>query len=205
MKRSALKIGFATYDAAKFAVLHWHYSKSMPSGSSVKFGVWEDGQFKGAVIYSLGSTPNINRPYGLEKTEICELTRVALQKHETAVSRIVAITLKMLKKHSPGLKLVISYADRQRGHEGKIYRAGNWIYEGLFARECGIIIKGEMKHRRTLNSIHGTSNMKWIREHLDPNARVVNGKGKRKYLMPLDAETRKKVAPMGKPYPDVGE
>jgi hypothetical protein len=205
MNNTALKIGYATFDAAKFAVLHWHYSKSMPSGGSVKFGVWENGKFKGVVIYSLGSTPNINRPYGLAKTEVCELTRVALQKHETAVSRIVSITLKMLKKHSPGLKLVVSYADRDRGHEGKIYRAGNWIFEGIFSRESGIMIKGVLKHRRTLNSIHGTSEMKWLREHLDPNARVVKGKGKLKYLMPLDEATRKKVAPMGKPYPDVSE
>lgn len=196
-----LKIAFATFEAAKFAVEHWHYSKSMPSAKSVKFGVWEDGKFKGAVIFSLGANRHIAGPYGLKQEQVCELTRVALQEHKTPVSRIVAIALKLLKKSNPGLKLVISYADLDRGHEGKIYQAGGWLFEKICAHDRGIMIKGRIRHRRTLNSIHNTSSIDFIQKKLDPNAKIVHGRGKMKYLMPLDKETRTKVGQLSKPCP----
>ena len=126
--QKGLKIDWCTYEAAKFACLNWHYSKSIPVSKIVKIGVWEDDVFKGAVLFSRGATPMIGRPYNLKQTEICELTRIALRDHKTPVSRIVAISVKFLKKNSPGLRLVISYADVDQGHLGKIYQASNWVY-----------------------------------------------------------------------------
>ena len=196
-----LKISFATFESAKFAVEHWHYSKSMPSAKSVKFGVWEEGKFKGVVIFSLGANRHIADPYGLKQEEVCELTRIAMQSHETPVSRIVAISLKLLKKSNPGLKLVISYADLDRGHEGKIYQAGGWLFEKICAKDRGIIVKGRLRHRRTLNSIYNTSSIEFIRKKLDPNAKKVVGCGKMKYLMPLDKQTRIKVVKLTSPCP----
>jgi hypothetical protein len=58
------------------------------------------------------------------------LTRIALTNHKAPVSRIMAITLRKLKKHAKGLKLVVSYADFNQGHHGGIYQATNWIYVG---------------------------------------------------------------------------
>lgn len=36
---------------------------------------------------------------------------------------------------------------------------------------------------------------------MDPNAEAVMVPGKYRYLMPLDAEMRKQIAPLAKPYP----
>lgn len=88
----------------------------------VKVGAWEDGKFIGVVIFSRGATVNIGKPYKMDQTEICELTRVALTNHVTPVTRIVAIAIKMLRKQSPGMKLIISYADVDQGHEAKYIR-----------------------------------------------------------------------------------
>ena len=40
-----LKVDWCSYEAAKYAVMHWHYSKTMPAGKTVKLGVWENGRF----------------------------------------------------------------------------------------------------------------------------------------------------------------
>ena len=105
---SNLRLGWCSHEAAKYAVMNWHYSRAMPAGKLVKIGVWENDRFVGAVIFSRGANNNIGKPFGLKQTEICELVRVALSKHETPVTRIVAIAIKMLRKKAPGIQMLIS-------------------------------------------------------------------------------------------------
>lgn len=196
-----LRLNWCSYEAAKYAVTHWHYSKSLPAAKIVKIGVWEDGRFIGCVLFSLGANPHIGNPYGLTQWEVCELTRVALDEHKTPTTRIVAIAIKMLRKQSFGLRLIVSYADGNQNHIGTIYQAGNWIYEGEFAEERGILLNGKLVHRRTVNARYGTSSMPWLRKHIDPKARRVTGKAKYKYLYPLDEEIRDKLLRLAKLYP----
>ena len=125
-----LKLDFCSYKAAKYAVMKWHYSKKIPSGKLLKFGVWENEEYIGCVLYGRGANNNALKQYKLECTEGCELMRVALKEHKTPTSKIIAISLRLLKKHNPKLKLVISYADPEQNHKGIIYQASNWINEG---------------------------------------------------------------------------
>jgi hypothetical protein len=197
----SLHLNWCSHEAAKYAVEHWHYSRAMPAGKTVKIGVWENERFIGCVIFSLGANRYIGSPYGLTQWEACELTRVALDEHEVHVTRILSIAIKMLKWQSPGLRLIVSYADENQDHLGIIYQAGNWLYEGEFANEQGIMIKGELIHRRTVNSKYGTSSLSWLRKHVDPRAKVIDGKSKHKYLYPLDKKMRKRIQKLSKSYP----
>ena len=158
MEKVKLKIDNCGHDAARYAVMNWHYSKAMPSGKLVKYGVWEDDKFIGAVIFGRGANNNIGHKYGLTSIEICELVRVALTKHKTPVTRILSICLNLLKKQNPGLVLVVSYADKtNQGHEGVIYKAGNWIYEGESVCKSGYyVVNGVMTHARSVSAKYGT-------------------------------------------------
>lgn len=200
MGKVDLKIDWATYEAAKYAVEHWHYSRCMPGCDSVKLGVWEDMIFKGVIIFSRGATNKSNIPYGIKTTEICELTRVALKEHATPVTRMIKIAIIKLKQHCPSLRLIVSYADSEHGHSGGIYQGGGWIYEGE-SRDSNIIVNGIRKHRRSLGSKYGTNSLEWIRKNIDPEAQRIKTKAKYKYLMPLDEEMRKQIEPLSKPYP----
>lgn len=83
--------------------------------------MWENDVFIGVVLFGQGATPEIGSPYGLKGTEICELTRIALNKHKTPVSRIISIALRFLRSHCPGIKMVVSFADGGQNHHGGIY------------------------------------------------------------------------------------
>ena len=131
---------------------------------------------------------------------VCELVRVALTKHKSPVSRIIAICLRKLRESMPGLRIVVSFADSFRGHHGGIYQAGNWIYSGD-SFDTYIEVNGKTEHRRTLGHMYGTSSIKTIREKIDKNAKAVRTMAKHKYVMPLDDEMRKKIEPLRKPYP----
>lgn len=197
-----LRLDWIGYDAVAYACRHWHYSRSVPAGRLTAIGVWEGGAYKGAVVFSRGATPKIGSPYGLAQTEVCELTRVALREHDAPVTRILAIALRMLRRHAPGLRLVVSYAAAEQGHHGGIYQGGGWIYEGPMESH-GFRLKGEFVHAKTIHSRYGTGSqrLEWLREHLDPSAEKIDGLVRHKYLMPLDEEMRRRVVPLVQPYP----
>lgn len=188
------------YHRAKYACLNWHYSKAFPAGRTFKVGVFENNVFIGAVIFGKGPNKNFCKPYRVKQSEICELARVALRDHITPVSRIVSIALKELKKHCPGIRIVISYADKDQNHHGGIYQAGNWIYEGVFADTSSLIINGRKVHRRTVNSKYNSSSLQFIRDNVDEKARLFFPKGKHKYVYLFD----KRIKIKSKPYPKRG-
>jgi len=174
----------------------------MPGGKTLKIGVWEDGTYTGVVIYSWGAAPNIGEPYNLDQTEVCELTRVALDDHDTEVTRILSISRKLLTDRSPGVRLIVSYADPDEGHLGTIYQADNWIYERQLDGRDYIRIDGEVHHPRSLNSTHGTSSVKKLKQmYGDARVSRVPVAGKHKYLYPLDDDIRERVEPLAQPYP----
>jgi hypothetical protein len=91
----------------------------------------------------------------------------------------------MLKREMQKLRLLVSYADLNQGHEGKIYQASNWLFVGATGTEASIVLNGKITHRRTINSKYGTSTIEWLQRHVDPRAGRVEGKPKYKYLLPL--------------------
>jgi len=200
MNKVELKVDWCEYKAAEYAVIHWHYSKVMPSGKLVKVGAWENGLFIGCVIFGRGGTYTIGEPYGLKQVECCELVRVALNNHVHPTSEIVSSAIGFIKKQSPGLRLIVSYADSKEGHNGTIYQAMNWVYEGGSV-DSWIKVRGALKHRRSLTSLYGTNSLEWLQKHVDPNAERVIMPPKHKYLYPLDRAMRKQIAPLAKPYP----
>jgi hypothetical protein len=194
-----LELDWCSHEAAKYAVEHWHYSKCLPVGNSVKVGVWENGGFVGCVIFSHGANNNIGKPYKLLQTECVELTRVALNKHKSQVSKIVSISLKMLKKQSGGIRLVVSYADNEQGHFGGIYQAGNWIYTGETKLDA-LLVNGKKVHRKTMYSRYGYNSVERLKQ-TGLDVLWATGRPKYKYLFPLDEAMRKQIEPLRKPYP----
>lgn len=203
MSKPDLKLDWCSHEAAKYAVEHWHYSKSLPTPPLVKVGVWENGQYIGCVLFSRGANNNLGKPYGCTTTQACELTRVALDQHSTSVSRIVSLAIKFLRKNSPGLRLVISFADPNQGHVGGIYQAGNWLYMGQTPPSQKYIDQnGREWHQRQVSKSGVKPQYGELRRvaKID-DCRKIPQLGKHRYLMPLDEEMRQRILPLAKPYP----
>ena len=129
------------------------------------------------MLYSRGASPFISRKYGLEANEFCELVRVSLGNHKAPVSKIVAVTLRLLKKQFPGIKLIVSFADMDQGHNGGIYQAGNWVYTGIGVKGMQVfIIHGKPMASRSLGKAIMEKGWKWdiewIRKNIDPYAKI---------------------------------
>src|SRR5210317_122807 len=189
MKKTNLKIDWATHDAAKYACENWHYSGCLPTGKIVKIGAWEDGKFIGVILFSRGASPHLLTKYNLKQNEGCELTRVALTQHKSQVTRIMKIAINFLKKVCPGIKIVISFADPEEGHHGGIYQGGNWIYTGSSSPTIEYFVKGRWRH------VRGAYYSKT--EDTPTRKRV----GKHRYVMPLIDSLKKKILEYKQPYP----
>lgn len=202
MAKADLRIDWATHAAAKYACENWHYSKSVPVPPLVKVGVWECGKFIGTVIFSRGASSNLMKPYGLNQDEGCELTRIALTSHKSPVSRVVRLAVQFLKRNSPSLRLIVSFADPQYGHHGGIYQAGNWLYAGDTAASKEYWHKGRRLHSRQVSEKGWNIQQGVQKKTVKPSdCDIIKTNGKHRYLMPLDAEMRKQITLLAKPYP----
>lgn len=194
--KPALKLDWCSHEAAKFAVEHWHYSKTMPIGKLCKIGVWEDSKFIGCVMYGLGANRQMASAL-CDPEHACELVRIALSSHKSPVSRIVSISLAMLRKKCPKLKVIVSYADKRQGHHGGVYQAGGWAFIGESQKTTEWFHGGRWKHNREMTGGPFGKKRRLATEGI-PN-RVAEGK--LKYVMPLDEEIKRTVDPLRKPYP----
>jgi hypothetical protein len=187
--RPELRLDWCGLDAAKYACERWHYSKCCSVGRQNFVGVWEGEKFIGAVVFARSSSTEIGTAFGCTQWTSIELSRVALTGHLTPVSRVLGISIRMLQRRNPGLRIVVSFADPMHGHHGGIYQAAGWVYVGTSSPRRQFYIRGKWR----------TDTHAWrIRTDRTLSRRVP---GKHKYLLPLDAEMRARIAPLAKPYP----
>lgn len=190
-------------EAALWAVRAYHYSRTLPSGRALYFGVWENGTFIGCVIVSRGACANIGQPFGLSQDRIAEVTRIALAPgHVAPVSRVLAIVVRLLRRSNPGLELLVSYSDQRQQHTGLgVYGACNWTYLGETAREATLWVNGRETHARTISSKFGTRDLRWLQENVDPQARRIDYPPKHRWALALSPAMCERLIGIAQPYP----
>lgn len=191
-----LKLKFISHRLADYAVKNWHYSHNIPVGRLVKIGVYEDDSFRGAVIFGDGVLGKTEYIFGIKKILTAELVRIALREHVTPVSRLIKISISMLIKQSPRLKLLISFADSGQNHHGGIYQASNWIYTGI--TKGGTLYKhkktGNILHDRLVKVKGGTYIFgRWVKCAKPSDCEIFSRTDKHRYFYPLDKETHQKI------------
>ena len=197
--KPTLRMDWATHAAAKYAVERWHYSRTMPVGKSVKIGAWEDGKFIGVFVFSWGASPWLAGSIGLQQVECAELVRAAFTAHSTKVTRMLAIAIRMLRKQSPGLRALVSFADANKGHHGGIYQGGGWTYIGRTKDDFVYEHKGKELHKRAYSG--NQFGKPGSKAQLPKSAIKVARAGKHKYVLGLTAADRARFAELAKPYP----
>lgn len=192
--------------AARYAVETWHYSHTMPVGKSALFGVWEHDRYIGVVIFGRGAAPELGTAYGLTQMQLCELTRVALRDHDAPVSKIVTEAVALLRRTSPGLRAVISFADPYAGHHGGIYQAMNWLYLGTSAPSTMYRnAAGELLHQRMVSKSGVVKQFgKTTTTTKAADCTRIEVPGKHRYALPLDRAMRRQLSRLAQPYPRRG-
>jgi hypothetical protein len=135
-------------DAKQF-VEKWHYSKRMPTGKNVCFGVRsQDGFLYAVIVYGIGVNPYQARYLGVEScVEIKRLCRRE-PRENYQLSRFINLTTKMLTKEMD-FRAVVAFADPEHGHTGKVYSAAGYKNMGETNPEWHLVDgAGNIRHRR---------------------------------------------------------
>lgn len=195
--RPKLRVGWCDRAAAEFAVMHWHYSRSMPMPPAQYVGVWEDSAFVGAVIFAKGANHRVGAYFGVSTPQVAELVRVALRAHKTPVSRILRFAVRLIRERNPGLSVLVSYADQREGHHGGIYQASGWSYLGETASTTGYLVDGKLMHKRAFTG----RNFGAPSATVPTNAELVRTEPKHRYALGLDDAMKAWLQARARPYP----
>jgi hypothetical protein len=206
-----MRLEKASHKAIKYACMNFHYAKAVPV-NVFGYSVFNDNnEWCGVILYGTGANNNLALQYELKQGNVIELVRMALNSKQESTSKALAVSLKLLKKDLPLVKLIISYADKDQNHNGTIYQATNWYYVGTSMQnttDSSWIIKGVRYHGRIISDwvklkggLKGLSRKQFLQKYYDSNAKEYVTKGKIKYIYPLDKSLIPLCKELSKPYP----
>tara|TARA_R100000808_G_scaffold12346_1_gene30793 strand:+ start:181 stop:813 length:633 start_codon:yes stop_codon:yes gene_type:complete len=180
-----------------YAVQNYHYSKTRPAGAIFGYNVFnKKNEWCGVIMYGRGGCSTMGDAYNLKHGQIIELVRMALNGKQESTSKALSISLKLIKKDCPTVKMIVSYADKGQNHIGTIYQATNWYYVGQ-TKSSGYEYwyKGKWTHSKTISN---AKKQKGLRVNLLKKRKV---SGKIKYLYPIDKKMLNKLNVISKEYP----
>lgn len=124
----------AASDARKL-VRKWHYSGKVVNNSQVHLGAFLDGRCGGVMQFgpSLDKRKLVGLVRGTLWNEFIELNRMAFADWmpRNGESRCLAVAFRLLRKHYPHLKWVVSFADATQCGDGTIYRASGFVLTAI--------------------------------------------------------------------------
>lgn len=127
-----------------------HYLKRMPSVSYC-FGLFDETIMIGVCSFGNALPLTVKRSVCGEPFEslVYELNRLII--NDDREPNVASFFVSRCFKKLPKPMIIVSYADRERGHNGYIYQASNFMYLGLSHTQKDWVVKGqEHKPFRTL-------------------------------------------------------
>lgn len=133
-----------------------HYSHNVNGVKITQcFRVMHEGTLVGGVIFGQMSTTAWKK-FSENECEVLELRRLVLidEAGRNSESRVIGTCLRWIKKNIKHVNVIVSYADTMYGHIGTIYKASNFEYMGLSAKDKGYrdIDTGKIYHSRALRT-----------------------------------------------------
>ncbi len=131
-----------------------HYSKSINGCiADYCFALYDNDNMIGAMFYGRMAMRNQWKRFSNNETAVTELRRLCCidETPKNTESFFIGKTLRWLKKNTD-LEVIVSYADKEYGHDGVIYKAANFEYFGLKPGAKVIWHNGKKYHDKTIRT-----------------------------------------------------
>jgi hypothetical protein len=126
----------------------WHYSRRMPTGKNICYGLFLSDQLYAVIVYGIGVNPYQARSLGVER--ILEIKRLCRSEPrlDYPLSRFISLTAKLVRREYP-YDCLVALADPEHGHYGTVYKASGFTLHGMTNAEWHLEDEaGERRHRR---------------------------------------------------------
>lgn len=142
---------------AREVIRRVHYSGKVVQNSQIHIGVFINGSLEGAMQFGppMDKSKLIGLVDGTGWNDFVELNRMAFSDKlpRNSESRAIAIAMRMLRKHAPHLKWVLSFSDGTQCGDGTIYRASGFALTGIkVSKNLARLPSGVAIHKMTLES-----------------------------------------------------
>lgn len=151
----------------------------------------------------------------LPSDSVLELTRLVILDDygRNIESYVIGQSFRWLRHNDPKVKVLISYADPEAHHNGTIYQATNWLYQGIGASKLmpsysvRLLEDGPWIHSRTVGSRWGTRNIPKLASLIGHRFWYKEESSKHRYIYFLCGQKEKKrilskLKLSIEPYPD---
>ena len=132
----------------------WHYSGNINGCmSDYCFGLYDGEIMVGALFYGRMAMANQWKRFGGKEEDVIELRRLCCidDTPKNTESYFIGATLRWLRKNTD-IKIVVSYADKEYGHSGVIYKASNFRVEGERKGAKVILWNGKRYHDKAIRT-----------------------------------------------------
>lgn len=124
-----------TAQEANECVRRLHYSGKVVNNSQIHIGAFLNGKLEGALQFgpSLDKRKIMGLVSGTGWNEFIELNRMAFTDAlpRNSESRALSVAMKLIRKHAPHIKWVVTFADGAQCGDGTIYRAAGFVLTGI--------------------------------------------------------------------------
>ena len=205
-----------------------HYSKTSTSNPNLHIGVYYGGTLHGAMQFGTPLDKRRVLPLvnGTQWHQMMELNRMAFDDTlpRNSESRALAIAMKLLRKHAPQVKWILSFADATQCGDGTIYRASGFILTGIkkntqvwqaptgdkFSRKTLTDVRGKRERKRaqsivaSLNNRFEENGSASMKQFIDAGFKPLDGYQLR-YIYFVDPTWRNRLAVPEIPYSQISE
>lgn len=188
-----------------------HYSGKVTQNSQIHIGVFLRGKLEGAMQFgpSLDKRKTQGLVSGTGWNEFIELNRMAFTDAlpRNSESRAISISMKLLKKHAPHIKWVISFADATQCGDGAIYRASGFVLTGIKKNNQILEVNGRRIAKKTLDN----ENYPKINGRYFSSVLLASGAAHRldgyqlRYIYFIDKASRQRLTVPELPYSKIAE
>jgi len=116
--------------AVAFVKRH-HYSGKVTQNSQLHFGAFHGGRLHGVLSFGppMDKSKVLHLVEGTEWSGMVELNRMAFDNYlpRNSESRVLSVCMRLLRKHCPHVRWVLSFADGAQCGDGTIYRASGFL------------------------------------------------------------------------------
>lgn len=184
-------------------VCQHHYSGKVTQNSQLHIGAFHAGALHGVMQFgpSIDKHKTAALVTGTGFHNFLELNRMAFDDTlpKNAESRCLAIACKLIKKHAPQVKWIVTFADGCQCGDGTIYRASGFLLTAIKRNTQMLLLPdGSIVAGKTLDN-HPTQNRQYWKQR---GAKFISGFMLR-YVKFLDPEWAPRLTVQALPYTEI--
>ena len=132
-----------------------HYSQVMPKLTKHYLGAYQDDELVGVLTLGWGTNPmgTIKKMFPeLSTCDYFEIGKMCMDDSmpRNSESQMQSATIAWMKKNTPDVKFLYTWADGIVGKPGYVYQAANFLYGGFIWSDVYVTDSGEKVHFRTI-------------------------------------------------------